>query len=148
MKRFSRSGAVAALALSLVLALFFAGGPPASALPLGQRVLHRDFALLPYIEQDNLFSLTLVRRLSGALLLIDSTGGTRQRRTQPLLVTVEVRSTVLSSLSTSRLTSREAPLWVVVCRLPIAPLSVRVTVPEPAARPEALCHEAVLPERL
>jgi hypothetical protein len=81
MKRFSRSGAVAALALGLVLALFFAGGPSASALPLGQRVLHRDFALLPYIEQDNLFSLTLVRRLSGALLLIDSTGGTRQRRT-------------------------------------------------------------------
>ncbi len=80
MKRISWSGVVAALAVGLVLALFFAGGPPASA-ALGQRVLHRDFALLPYIEQDNLFALTLVRKLSGAMLLVDSTDGTPQRTT-------------------------------------------------------------------
>ena len=81
MVRISRSSVVAALAVGLVLALFFAGGTPSSALPLGQRVLHRDYALLPYIEQDNLFALTLVRKLSGAMLLVDSTDGTAQRTT-------------------------------------------------------------------
>jgi hypothetical protein len=69
--------------VALVLALSVAGGPPASALPLGQRVLHRDFALLPYIQQDKLFALTLVRESSGALLLLDSTDG-KPRRTTPL----------------------------------------------------------------
>jgi hypothetical protein len=81
MKRISRSGVVAALAVGLVLALFFVVGSPASAAPLGQRVLHRDFALLPYIEQDNLFALTLVRKLSGAMLLLDSTDGMPVRTT-------------------------------------------------------------------
>ena len=92
MKRISWSSVVAALAVALVLALFFAGGTPASALPLGQRVLHRDFALLPYIEQDNLFALTLVRKLSGAMLLVDSTDGT-PRRTTPLGFTYPTGST-------------------------------------------------------
>jgi hypothetical protein len=72
---------VAATAVGLVLALFLAGGPPASAQPLPLQVLHRDFALLPYIEQDNLFNLTLARKPSGALLLLDSTDGTPLRTT-------------------------------------------------------------------
>jgi hypothetical protein len=80
MKRFSWCRLVAALAAGLVLAFFFAGGPPASA-ALGQRVLHRDFALLPYLEQDNLFALTLVRKLSGAMLLRDSADGITVRTT-------------------------------------------------------------------
>jgi hypothetical protein len=69
--------------VGLALSFFFAGGPPAAAAPLGQRVIHRDFALLPYIEQDQLFALTLVRKLSGAMLLLDSTDG-RPQRTTPL----------------------------------------------------------------
>jgi hypothetical protein len=66
--------------LALVLALSAAGGP-SSAAPPAIRIVDRDFALLPYIEQDNLFALTLLRTQSGALVLLDATDGTPLRAT-------------------------------------------------------------------
>ena len=45
-------------------------------------------------------------------------------------------------------TSREAPDWVCVWRLPVAPLSVLLAEPEPEAKPPRPCHDALFPERL
>jgi hypothetical protein len=78
--------------IALVLALAFAVGSPSFALPAGQRVLRRDYALLPYIEQDTLYKLTLVRKLSGAISLVDETDGTSPRTT-PLGLTMPGSST-------------------------------------------------------
>jgi len=66
----------------------------------------------------------------------------------PAVVTLLDASIDRFSWSTSRETSREAPDWVCVCRLPVAPLSVLVAEPEPEAEPPRPCHDAVFPERL
>ena len=67
-------------------------GSPSFALPAGQRVLRREYALLPYMEQDTLYKLTLVRKLSGAIVLVDETDGTSPRTT-PLGLTMPGSST-------------------------------------------------------
>lgn len=67
--------------LALAFALTVAAGPSFAALPPGVRIVDRDFALLPYIEQDNLFVLTLLRAQTGALVLLDATDGKPLRAT-------------------------------------------------------------------
>jgi hypothetical protein len=66
--------------IALALAVAAAAVPSASALPVGP-IVHREFSLLPYLEQDNLFALSVVRKRSGALVLLDSTPGTAVRAT-------------------------------------------------------------------
>ena len=72
--------------LAFVFALSIAAGPSIAgpslaALPPGVRIVDRDFALLPYIEQDNLFALTLLRTQTGAMVLLDATDGKPLRAT-------------------------------------------------------------------
>ena len=65
--------------IALALAIAAAAGR-ASALPVGT-VVHQEFSLLPFIEQDNLFSLKVLRKRSGAMVLLDSTPATTVRAT-------------------------------------------------------------------
>jgi hypothetical protein len=78
-----RNRRVGVVYVALACALFVANGPRAEAQPTVSKVLDADFELLPYIEQDNLFALTLIRRPSGAMVLMDSTDG-KPWRTTPL----------------------------------------------------------------
>lgn len=85
--------------IALAFAIAAAGVPSASALPVGT-IVHREFSLLPYVEQDNLFSLTVLRKRSGALVLLDSTPATAVRAT-PLGFSFPTGSTLGSYTSSA-----------------------------------------------
>jgi hypothetical protein len=93
-----RNSRMSAVYVALACALFVAEGPRASAQVVPQQVLDRDFELLPFIEQDNLFAMTLVRRASGAVVLMDRTDG-RPWRATPLGFTFPTGATLGSYTS-------------------------------------------------
>lgn len=76
--------------VAVLLAVSLAGLPAAHAQTA--QVVDRDFAWLPSLSPDHLFSLTLLRAQSGAALLLDASDGNAPRLT-PLGLTMPGAST-------------------------------------------------------